>query len=61
MQGLIISNVDDLLMIGNELFNNEVVEKLKGVFKYSKIENKSFIYCGCRITIGEDGCIDLDQ
>ena len=43
LQGLIISNVDDLLMIGNELFNYEVVEKLKGVFKFSKVENKSFI------------------
>ena len=61
LQGLIISNVDDLLMIGNELFNNEVVEKLKDVFKFSKVETKSFIYCGCRITINEDGSIDLDQ
>ena len=29
LQGLIISNVDDLLMIGNELFNNKVVKKLE--------------------------------
>ena len=61
LQGLIISNVDDLLMIGNELFNKEVVEKLKDVFKFSKVENKSFIYCGCRITTNEDGSIDLEQ
>ena len=61
LQGLIISNVDDLLLIGNEKFDKEIVDKLQTVFRFSKIEDKSFVYCGCRITVNDDGTIDLDQ
>ena len=61
LHGLIISNVDDLLMIGDAVFDVEVVEKLQKEFKFSKMEEGTFVYCGCRIRVNNDGTIDLDQ
>ena len=55
------TNVDDLLMIGDEVFNKDVTEKLQKLFKFSKIEDKEFTYCGCKISQREDGSILLDQ
>ena len=59
--GLVVSHVDDLLMAGNEEFEREVERKLSEFFKLSKIETGIFRYCGCRISIEEDGSIKLDQ
>ena len=61
LHGLIISNVDDLLMIGDEVFDLEVTENLREEFKFSKMEEGTFVYCGCKIKVNEDGTIDLDQ
>ena len=60
LQGLVASHVDDLFIAGNDTFDKEVTEKLKGIFKFSKIEERSFKYCGCRISSKTDG-IELDQ
>ena len=61
LQGLVASHVDDLFLAGNATFDKEVTEKLKGIFKFSKIEERSFKYCGCRISSKNDGSIELDQ
>ena len=61
LQGLVVTNVDDLILAGNKTFEKEVTEKLKGVLKFSKIEEKSFIYCGCHIVSTDDGSIEFDQ
>ena len=61
LQGLVISHVDDLILAGNATFKEEVEDKLKEFFTFSKIEEKSFTYCGCRIVVEDDGSIELDQ
>ena len=61
LHGFVLTNVDDLLMIGNDVFEKEVTEKLQEEFKFSKIEDKEFTYCGCKIAKNEDGSIVLDQ
>ena len=61
LHGLVITNVDDLLMIGDKKFEDEVADKLQEEFRFSKVEEKSFTYCGCRIVTNEDGSIHLDQ
>ena len=61
LHGLIASNVDDLILAGDEKFKTEVEEKLQGVFKFSKIEEKTFKYCGCNISVKTNGDIELDQ
>ena len=37
LHGLVISNVDDLLLIGDEKFDAEIVENLQHLFKFSKM------------------------
>ena len=61
LHGLIILNVDDLIIAGTELFEKEVVAKLQDVFRFSKVEEKTFTYCGCRVSVNDDGSIELDQ
>ena len=61
LKGLILSHVDDFLLIGNDTFEEDIEEKLKITFKFSKIEQKSFKYCGCNININEKGVVELDQ
>ena len=61
LQGLITTHVDDLIMAGNETFATEVEDKLQEVFKFSKVEQEAFTYCGCSIVAKEDGTIELDQ
>ena len=48
-------------MIGDEVFDLEVTENLREEFKFSKMEEGTFVYCGCKIKVNEDGTIDLDQ
>ena len=59
--GLIVVHVDDLLMAGNDVFHADVTNKLQTVFKFSKILENDFKYCGCYIRITEEGVIELNQ
>ena len=52
---------DDVIMAGNERFKIEVEDKLKDIFKFCKIEEGEFVYCGCRIRCKVDGTIEVDQ
>ena len=61
LHGLIVSHVDDLLIMGNSKFEMDIEKKLSGTFIFSKIENKSFKYCGCQISVEDNGDILLDQ
>ena len=61
LQGLIAVNVDDIILAGNEKFEIEVEKKLQDIFKFSKVEEKDFVYCGCRIVSKNQGAIELDQ
>ena len=61
LQGLITTHSDDLILAGNELFEEDIESKLKEMFQFSKIEEHSFKYCGCNITSKQDGTIELDQ
>ena len=61
LHGFVATNVDDLLMVGDEVFEEEVTKKLQELFKFSKIEDKDFTYCGCKIAQQDDGSILLDQ
>ena len=61
LHGLVVSHVDDLLLIGDAKFEEEIESKLGECFKLSKIESGSFNYCGCTIKKKLDGDIQLDQ
>ena len=61
LHGLIVSHVDDLLVMGDDVFEREVEYKLKEKFVFSKMEETSFKYCGCRIEVKNDGSIEADQ
>ena len=59
--GLVVSHVDDLLLIGDDVFEEEVEDKLKVEFVISKIEENNFKYCGCQIEVNPDGSFHVDQ
>ena len=59
--GLVTTHSDDLILAGNEVFEKEISSKWQQVFQFSKIENNSFKYCGCNVSVNNDGSIDLDQ
>ena len=59
--GFVACHVDDLLMSGDRVFEEEVEAKLFSAFKYSKVEKNEFKYCGCRIRSKDNGDIVLDQ
>jgi hypothetical protein len=61
LHGLVVSHVDDLLLIGDSAFEKDIEKKLHHTFMFSKIAEKSFKYCGCQITVQEGGDIILDQ
>ena len=59
--GLVTTHSDDLILAGNDVFERDISSKLQQVFQFSKIENNSFKYCGCNVTVNNDGSIELDQ
>ena len=59
--GLITTHSDDLILAGDEHFEEDVESKLKEMFEFSKIEENAFKYCGCNIVSKENGSIELDQ
>ena len=61
IHGVVTTHSDDLILAGDTTFEEDANSKLTKIFKFSKIENKSFKYCGCNVTINEDGTIELDQ
>ena len=60
LQGIFACHVDDFLLMGNETLKKDVEHKLQDIFKFSKVEENSFKYCGCKITV-KDGEKELDQ
>ena len=52
---------DDLILAGNKKFEKDITSKLQEMFKFSKIEENNFKYCGCNITVEKQGSIALDQ
>ena len=60
LHGIIVTNTDDLILAGDEVFDSDITSKLVQIFKFSKLEEDSFTYCGCDIKINEDGTIELD-
>ena len=61
LHGLVVSHVDDFLLIGDQVFHNKVELKLQEIFKFSKIESGTFKYCGCTIRVKDNSVIELDQ
>ena len=45
LHGLIVSHVDDLLLISDDVFAKDIEQKLSDIFVFSKIEEKTFKYC----------------
>ena len=60
-RGFVACHVDDLLMGGDKIFEEQVELKLLQAFQYSKVEKDNFKYCGTRIRTLENGDIQLDQ
>ena len=61
LQGIIATHSDDLILAGNDTFEEEITAKLQEMFQFSKIEENKFKYCGCNIKCRKDGTIELDQ
>ena len=61
LHGLVVSHVDDFLLIGDNIFENEVEHELQKLFKFSKIESGCFKYCGSTIRTKSNGEVELDQ
>ena len=61
LQGIITTHSDDLILAGNDVFEEDIESKLKDMFQFSKIEEDSFKYCGCNIRSKEDGIIEMEQ
>ena len=61
LHGVIATHSDDLIIAGDEVFEIDIEKKLKEIFKFSKIEENSFKYCGCYVSRKSDGSIVLDQ
>ena len=61
LQGFITTHSDDLILAGNDLFENEIKCNLKEMFQLSKIEGNAFKFCGCNIRSKPDGSMELDQ
>jgi hypothetical protein len=61
LHGLIVSHVDDLLLIGDDVFAKDIEHKLSDIFVFSKKEENIFKYCGCLIKVQDNGDILLDQ
>ena len=51
LHGLIVSHVDDILIMGDSQFEADVEKKLSESFIFSKIEENLFKYFGCQITV----------
>ena len=59
--GIIVANVDDLILAGDDVFEEHITAKLKQIFKFSKVEGGTFTYCGNKIVTRDNGTIELDQ
>ena len=51
LEGIIILHVDDFLALGSDLLFNNVVKNIKEKFKFSKIEDSNFRFCGLYIYV----------
>ena len=61
LHGLVASVVDDLIIAGDDKFEIDVVNRLKEIFVFSKVEVGAFKFCGCNIKVLDDSVIELDQ
>ena len=61
LMGLVTVHVDDLILAGNEKFHEKITSKLQQIFKFSKVLDNNFKYCGCHIKITKENDIELDQ
>ena len=56
-----MSRKENLILAGDETFEDNITANLKEMFIFSKFEENKFKYCGCNITVASDGTITLDQ
>ena len=61
LHGIVTTHSDDLILAGDEMFEKNITSKLKEMFIFSKFEENKFKYCGCNITVDDDGTITHDQ
>ena len=60
--GLAVTHVDDMLSVGQQKFETEVVDKMKTAFKFGSEEEVEFRYVGLHIVQYEEGIvIDTDH
>ena len=60
VDGIIGTHVDDFLFVGETVWINEMVEKIKKVFELGRVERGNFLYCGHRIK-QENGSLVFNQ
>ena len=61
LNGIVTTHLDDLTIAGDDKFERDIESMLQEGFKFSKIESNKFKYCGCNVTVKENGTIELDQ
>ena len=58
--GLLVSHIDDFLHAGNDIFDSEIMDKLRNRFVAGKLVDSDFSYVGFRIIQDSQG-VTLDQ
>ena len=61
VHGVILLHVDDFLTVGDSIFFEKVVEKVKQRFTFGKIEKDEFRFTGIDIKFHQDGTITMKQ
>ena len=54
-EGIVALHVDDFLAVGSPIFFENVMKNIKTAFKFSKIEQDEFRFCGIDIKVSENG------
>lgn len=57
VEGIITAHVDDLLHAGTKRFENQVIRKIKEIFKMGETKKKSFTYVGFEIHQDQNGIL----
>lgn len=57
LQGLLMSHVDDFLWAGNPVFKQNVIHRIKSIFKISSENSAVFKYVGIKIQQGDNGIL----
>ena len=60
LSGIVFLHVDDFLHMGDNIFEEKIIKKIRSKYRIGKSEDGSFVYTGLNIQESADG-IQIDQ